>query len=142
MPILSLSLMLLALSQEEKVDILENGWRPDITFRFPSSGPRNLKFQASWQRDYDWLRYSAMKDGAYCIWCVCFSADVGCGKGHHMQPGQLVTSKFAKWKDAKEVFNKHQNSQLHSDSRVCSANFLTIARDKKDPINVQIDSAF
>ena len=58
-----------------------------------------------------------------------------------MHPGQLVTSKFCKWKDAKETFNRHQNTQLHSASRVSAANFLATAKGKKDPITVQIDSA-
>jgi hypothetical protein len=130
-----------ALSVEEKTDVLKNAWQPDIHFRFPSSGPRNLKFQLSWLRDYEWLRYSAIEDGAYCLWCAVFAANSGVGKGGHESAGLLVKSKFCNWKKAKETFTNHGNSKFHDSSRLFAANFLSVSSGQTDSIHAQIDSA-
>lgn len=44
---------------------------------FPSSGPRNLRFQRSWYAREDcttWLEYSVSKDAAFCFVCRCFGS--------------------------------------------------------------------
>lgn len=115
---------------------------PDAHYKFPSTSSRNLKFQYSWFQNRPWLRYSAKEDGAYCLWCSLFAAHTNVGKGGHEKPGQLVNSKFSGWKNAKEVFLKHEkDTEYHNDARVSAASFQAVQEGKQKSIIAEIDSA-
>ncbi|XP_050540288.1 uncharacterized protein LOC126904925 [Daktulosphaira vitifoliae] len=77
------------LNDFEKYEVIEHYWVPDINFKFPTSGKRNLKFQHSWLRSFAWLVYSAAEDGAYCRYCVSFGSNF-VGKGGHQSSNMLV----------------------------------------------------
>ena len=83
------------------------------TITFPSSGSRNLKFQASWfaREDYSqWLEYSISKDSAFCFVCRCFGNLVGCSDK------QFIENGFHTWGKAlgeNGTFAKHLKSRMH-----------------------------
>ena len=94
----------------EKYEVLVHNWIPDVDFKFPTSGKRNLKFQHSWLRSFVWLVYSAAEDGAYCRYCVSFGSN-SVGKGGHQNTNLLVQTAFQDWKKALEKFREHQKKK-------------------------------
>ncbi|CAG9840785.1 unnamed protein product [Diabrotica balteata] len=127
---------------ESKVDdatkkkLLENPWSPDFKFKFPSSGPRNLKFQMRWLSDWNWLVYSPAMDAAFCKFCALFSTVVG-EKGS--SAGKLVKIPFRKWKDAREDFKKHSENSYHKKCLEKAANFLATYSGEKDNIQLMLN---
>ena len=91
------------LTDDERMKVLTETWRPDEDYKFPlleKFKKRKLYFRHQWFRDYPWLSYSSLEEGAFCIPCVAFSSVGGIGS----QPlGQLVKTKFDNWKKAREV---------------------------------------
>lgn len=61
------------LDQNDILNVLNNLWKPDIQFNFPTKTyicgkekkEKNLKFQYSWLMRFSWLAYSAIENGAY-----------------------------------------------------------------------------
>jgi len=86
-------------------------WNPNFSYRFPTSGKRNLRFQFNWLNRWKWLVYSKIEDGVYCKICVLFGYTEG-GRGHQ-QLGKLVLVKFNNWKNSFEKFNSHEHSEYH-----------------------------
>lgn len=118
--------------------ILVDTWVPTCTFKFPGSGPRNLKFQWHWLNRWNWLAYSKIEDGAFCKYCVLFSS-YGAGSGH--QPlGKLVKTKFNTWKDAVEDFNRHEINDYHKSCVLKAVEFERILAKKQDPVDLQINT--
>ena len=95
------------LDQNDIINVLNNLWKPDVQFNFPSKTyicgkekkEKNLKFQYSWLVRYSWLAYSAVENGAFCKFCVAFSKNEG-GTNSQLL-GSLVLKKFDNWKHEK-----------------------------------------
>lgn len=122
----------------ELLEIVTTIWKPPVDFKFPKSGKRNLKFQASWLVQFKWLAYSAKEDGAFCISCVAYGVTVA-GKGD-MKLGRLVCKPFCNWKDAIEQFKYHASLDYHKKAVIGIENLKDIQRGKIQPIDVQVDS--
>lgn len=117
---------------------------PDVSFEFPRSGSRNLRFKHSWFTNptkRPWLKYSAMQDGAYCLFCSLFAAQLEVGKGSHVPTGQFVTAEFRKWKNAIEYFNEHVGKTYHENAQLKAADWIRTHTGTQDSIAVKIDSA-
>lgn len=126
-------------NDEKRLLLLKNVWYPDDKFVFPLSGKRNLKFQYSWFGRWKWLLYSKRFDGAFCKFCVLFSANYG-GVGH--QPlGKLAKTAFSNWKDAIENFNKHQETEYHKKAVLHAQNRKAISEHRMEPVVLALDSA-
>ena len=114
------------LSAGEKKAILDLK-PPKDTFQFPKSGKDQHKrsFQMSWLKEFLWLRYSEMEDGAYCGPCLAFGVGkkAGVGKGGTALVSQLVKEPYRGWKEAKAVFKRHSNHGYHKASIVDAASF-------------------
>lgn len=73
------------LAKNDIINVLNNLWKPDIQFNFPTKTyvygkekkEKNLKFQYSWLMRFSWLAYSAVENGAFCKFCVAFSKKEG-----------------------------------------------------------------
>ena len=64
-----------SLNQAEKLDIINNHFRPGENYAFPKvfMNGCNRSFQRSWQQCYPWLIYSQECDGGFCLPCVLFA---------------------------------------------------------------------
>lgn len=124
---------------EKRLLLVRSVWYPDDKFVFPVSGKRNLKFQYSWFGRWKWLVYSKRFDGAFCKFCVLFSANYG-GVGH--QPlGKLAKTAFSNWKDAIESFNNHQETDYHKTAFLHAQNREAISKHRMEPLVLALDSA-
>ena len=113
-------------------DLLVNVWTLDADFVFPATeiNKKNLRFQLSWLKNYPWLTYSAVEDGAYCRVCILF-AQKGVEKGKHERLNSLVQTCVKDWKRALERFKDHQTKRYHLDASDDAQNFKLIYENKK-----------
>ena len=111
------------LSREHKHRILST--EPNLN---PSFYPRKMcvasgsyrQFQPSLFKQFPWLHYSSVVDGAFCRACAFFApASVG---GHAL--GQLVSSPFKKWRKMSEKANAHGKLEYHLASLAKMSEFL------------------
>ena len=127
------------LTDDKRLYLLDNIWRPDELFKFPASGQRNLKFQFSWLHRWNWLAYSKLLDGAFCKYCVLFSLNYG---GVGSQPlGKLLKIPFSNWKKATDKFNEHQQCEYHKTAILLSQNRKSVMEKKIEPINIALNSS-
>lgn len=131
--------MLFQIGDSERRVIVEEPWNPDSTFKFPSSGPRNLKFNYQWLSRWKWLLYSKAEDGAFCRYCAAFSVS-GAGRGHQAL-GVLVKKPFNKWKNAVEQFTSHENTAYHKICVLKADEWLKISKGIQPSVEVQQNSA-
>lgn len=118
------------LSNEKKLDVLNNVWEPNPGFVFPTKGKRNLRFQFKWLYRWKWLAYSEFKGGSFCKFCALFAPSDGVGSGK--QPlGQLCSVKFDNWKDAVERFSEHEKCLYHKQSLEVAGTLADISCGKK-----------
>jgi hypothetical protein len=122
-----------------RVHALKNTWVPDASFKFPTSGKRNLKFQHSWFHRFCWLAYSKEQHGAFCKYCVLFVPKAGVGT-NHQRPGRLVISKYDKRKDALADFGVHQATDYHTDCMRAAENLLKVTRGEIPSVDVVLNS--
>lgn len=128
------------LNDFSKEILLLNCWTPPENFSFPplKVGKRNLKFQSSWLNQFKWLAYSEHLQGAFCKFCVVFSAKQ-CGKGGHLSLGALVAKPYSRWKNAKEDFLSHAKTKYHKSCCEYADNFIRIAEGKQQDVASQIN---
>ncbi len=128
------------MTDEKRMQFLENAWAPEASFSFPGSGKRNLKFQYKWFSRWNWLVYSKKMDGAFCKYCCLFHTETA-GKGSHQAVGKLVREPYCRWKDAVENFNLHQKSSYHQDNVLKALNFSRVYTGTQGSVELQLDSA-
>ncbi|GBN11662.1 hypothetical protein AVEN_102861-1 [Araneus ventricosus] len=85
-----------SLTNEEKISLVENVWKPQPVYKFPStfsssSSNHSRSFQMKWLEEFEWLAYSEEKSGSFCKYCVIFSHSKNVGKGDNQVTGALVT---------------------------------------------------
>ncbi|XP_054717407.1 uncharacterized protein LOC129226804 [Uloborus diversus] len=124
------------INDNPRKELILSPWKPDLSFKFPSSGPRNLRFVLKWLGERDWLVYSPSEDGAFCKFCFLFSTTVG---KQRSCPGKLVRQPFRNWKDAKEVFQEHEKAKYHSDCLQRAGEFLATYTEKVPSIEKALD---
>lgn len=130
------------MSNDQKIEILNNLWIPNISYNFPKSGKRNLKFQHCWLHEFKWLAYSEIESGAYCKICIIFPSPNKCvGKGSHEAAGRLVLHKYDHWKNAKEDFNNHEKTDYHKFNQLQEKSVLSIKEKKTISIDLQLNEA-
>lgn len=90
------------LSDDERYEVIHNIFVPDESYSFPQTkfGKFNRPFRSSWLEQYPGLVYSPSTDGAFCLPCVLFSADID-------KRGQLVKEPYRNWKKATEQLDEH-----------------------------------
>jgi len=82
---------------------------PDVNYKFPAQDNGKFKrtFQLKWLNTFNWLAYSKLKEGAFCMYCVLFLHQTNVGKGSHVELGKLVTKPLIKLKDALESLKNY-----------------------------------
>lgn len=116
--------------------LISNPWKPDLHYKFPRSGPRNLSFQFKWFSNWDWLVYSPSQDGAFCKFCSLFSTVVGV---QSVKGGKLVNLPYKDWKHAKDDFQKHELLQYHSQCKERAMNFISTYSGSKPSIDISLN---
>lgn len=129
-------------NDQEIYSYLTKTWVPPVSYKFPATGKRNLKFQASWFQGFPWLAYSEVKRGAFCKMCVVFAGRIEVGKGKHVAPGALLSQPFVNWKDAKECFKAHQNNLYHQGVAISVQNFISVFEQRQKDVCTQLDKQF
>uniref|UniRef100_G1KWA4 Uncharacterized protein n=1 Tax=Anolis carolinensis TaxID=28377 RepID=G1KWA4_ANOCA len=61
------------------------------------------------------------------------------GKGGHQQLGALVAKPFLQWKNAIEIFNRHQKTEYHHNNLCLAENFLLIHSGKHPDVTRHYD---
>ncbi|CAH1119048.1 unnamed protein product [Phaedon cochleariae] len=115
-----------------KQKLLEKPWSPDLSYKFPSSGPRNLKFQIKWLDEWRWLVHSPSLDSVFCKYCSLFSTVVG---QQATKGGKLVKTPFKNWMP-------ENNSEIMKNNKNCierAANSLNIMMRKSENVILQIN---
>ena len=94
---------------------------------------RKKRFVANWRKDFPWLAYSKLYDGAFCIPCVFFANPVG----HNSDKSSLLhESDLTGWTSANGKLKDHNNkSEMHKDAVVAMESFRTIKRGEAVAIN-------
>lgn len=123
------------ITERDRLEILQNPWTPDISYSFPRSGKRNLKFQHNWFNRWKWLLYSKFSDGAYCKYCALFCCGSGVGRGYQAL-GVLVQKPFRRWKDAVEQFNLHESTEYHKQCVLKAENLRSVAKGKQKRVDL------
>ena len=96
------------LSDEERLWLFHNAFRPDSAHDFPAKEEYGKKrsFQHAWLKQFPWLCYSVSCNGGYCKPCVLFSK-------RHLHLGQLVTSPMSNFTRAKVTLLEHDKQLSH-----------------------------
>ena len=128
-----------SLSDEKKLDLLCNHWKPNPSYVFPSNS-YGRKFQYKWFTEFSWLAYSVIFEGAFCINCILFAADESSRNACKLD--QLYTSPFKAWSKGLQKFRDHdQKSPMHRTATVRAVHLRQRMEQNVLPINVQVNRA-
>ncbi|GBM05821.1 hypothetical protein AVEN_289-1 [Araneus ventricosus] len=102
-----------SLTNEEKISLVENVWKPQPVYKFPSafsSSNSNLtrSFPMKWLEEFEWLAYSEEVTGA------------------------LVTQSFSNLKKVKEMFRKHETCTYHKKLVLLAENTKSIVTKNRE----------
>ena len=131
------------LNDSEIFDVIENMWKPDENFEFrktkEGSKLREKKFVWGWLDTYNWLAYSKLFDGAFCVPCVFFGHSFGHNSG---KLDNLFKSPLTFWTSATSKYNSHSKQcEMHKHAVPAMENFLAVKRGERDAIDVRLDNA-
>lgn len=131
-----------SLTNEERLSLFDNVWKPHREYKFPKVSDLNhtRTFQMKWLEEYKWFAYSEEKVGSFCKYCTIFSRSEFVGKGTHQMVGALVTKPFTNLKKARELFNQHQNCTYHKHAVLTAENIKSVVNKKTKSVINQIDS--
>ena len=64
-----------SISSDLRYKLLKDPWKPNANYNFPSvsEGKRKRFFNIHWFKEFSWLSYSNLKEGAFCRFCVIFA---------------------------------------------------------------------
>ena len=121
--------------------LISNVWKPHEEYDFPTTvfpGEKNPRsFLNVWFKGYDWLAYSKLENGTYCLSCSLFGSSIPNSRAGSLK---LVSRPFSNWKNAKRDFNNHQDSGLHKASTIIMSEVINRSVSKSLSINIQIDN--
>ena len=138
------------LSSCEMFDVIQNLWKPEETYEYPitmeGSGlgkpKRKKRFVKNWLKQYNWLAYSKLYDGAFCIPCVFF----GHSHGHNGEKlCNLYSQPLTFWTSASTKLANHNcpkpsGGSLHGEAVLRMTSFLMVKRGRAQAINVELDN--
>ena len=91
-------------TDDVKMD-LRNVWKPDEGFVFPKNKIKS--FQLHWLIQFNWLVYSKILDGGFCLYCVLFGSQTS--ERNSTKLKKLFTEPFTNWSHALEQFRLHES---------------------------------
>ena len=87
---------------------------------------------------YQWLRYSELDSGGYCLPCALFSRPA---VNLRADPGVLVTKPLTNLQKALELLGKHEEKPFHKSAVVQMDEFLKVMRNEQPSIRRQLSEA-
>lgn len=115
-------------SDQDKLRLTENVWKPGELFEFPVSvecSNSKRHFVWGWLTRFPWLAYSKYLNGAFCLPCVLFG--VQCGRNTNKRD-KLYKSPLTLWTSTISRFTKHasRKCEMHNLAVIAMENFLRI----------------
>ena len=129
-------------SDQDKLEFIENAWKPGELFDFPVSvecSNSKRHFLWGWLKRFPWLAYSKFLDGVFCLPCVLFG--VQCGRNSN-KLDKLYKTPLTLWTSAMSRFTKHASGkcEMHNFSVIAMDNFLRNMRRESVPIDQQLNN--
>ena len=123
-----------SLTYDQKCTILQNDWRPEKTFIFPTRliYGKQRKFNHSWSEKHTWLSYSKLLDGAFCLPCVLFGRRIG---PNASKLDKLMKSPLTDWSCASTKSKEHSKSEIHKTALLTMQKFVAVKKNEIRPIN-------
>lgn len=132
------------ISDEWKIFIAENAWKPPTNFVWPTSSHKKChrveyrKISEHHLHKYPWLAYSESDGGFFCRYCRLFAptATVGSEKCGQL-PGQLVKTplrKYNKLSGKDGALDKHAATQYHMSSIQAAQHYIQVQRNQERDI--------
>ncbi|XP_063416002.1 zinc finger MYM-type protein 1-like [Mytilus trossulus] len=97
-------------------------------------GKKNRRFQATWLKDFHWMRYSTSTDSVFCAYCVLFTSEDAKEKS-------FSASAITDWKNLLSLARFHENLSQHRGSLIAGEDFLRVKKDKGDSVASMISSS-
>ncbi|CAG2193974.1 unnamed protein product [Mytilus edulis] len=123
----------------KKIAILTQKWTESHSFKFPARkvllfGKKNRRFQATWLKDFHWMRYSPSTDSVFCAYCVLFTSVDAKEKS-------FSASAITVWKNLLSLARFHENLSQHRGSLIAGEDFLRVKKDQGDSVASMISSS-
>ena len=127
-----------AMSDSRKYHLLCTVWRPSTSFKFPPN-PSGRRFQIKWLDEFEWLTYSSLLDGAFCLNCVLFGGE----SSHNASKlSCLFKQPFRSWAVTVRRFNDHATkSTVHKTATLRCCQFKAVMENKESSIKIKCDTA-
>lgn len=123
------------LPDKEKLQLLNNLWKPGNNYTFPPSqyGLRSLSCNTSWFTKFQWLSYSPSLNKIFCICCLLFPS---IGK----KDSKLAKDGLNYWPSASGKLNNHQNkNDGHKLSCKKLEHFVATSKDQTKSVKVALN---
>ncbi|XP_066984526.1 52 kDa repressor of the inhibitor of the protein kinase-like [Macrobrachium rosenbergii] len=129
-------------TDKDKVDILQNSWRPGDTYQLPHTerGGKKRFLRQSHLDNFAWLAYSHVKSGLFCKVCTVFEQRDG-GKSKQGLKS-LVTEplrRFDRLTGNDGYLVQHSQTSYHQTNAVRADNFLERMKDPTTNIHAALD---
>lgn len=123
-----------SLSVAQKYNFVKHHDTPGNNFIFPTTyiGGCNRSFKRDWLREYPWLVYSSVLDGAFCICCAVFAKN-------RYNLGILVNKPFCKWNKKSEILTDHVKLGYHQDSALAAETLIQSVENPCSTLPVTVD---
>ena len=123
------------LTDTMKHKLLVEKWVPPCEYSFPPRkfGKQNLYCQASWLRQYPYLRYSPAKDGLYCIFCFLFRSD---------SQGMLIDAPLTDWRNFQKWIDAHILTKQHEIAERSAEDLMRIYNHAQSDIVSHLSAAY
>ena len=96
------------LSDQQRIWLLKNSFRPTTSYKFPTKEEYNKSrsFQHTWIKQYSWLSYSQSLNGGFCINCFLLTKN-------RSLLAQLFTQPMTCFTRAKATLQEHNLQLIH-----------------------------
>lgn len=102
--------------------------------RFRYFGTKNRKFQATWLKDFHWMRYSMSSDSVFCAYCCLFASPDAKEKSSS-------SSTITDWKNLLSLAKHHENLSQHRGCLIGGEDFTRLKKGNGESVASMISSS-
>lgn len=122
----------------EKLGLINQKIPSVETLPYINESGHKRRFQPGWCSTYPWLKYSATKNGGYCVACVLFAGETA-GTGGQTKLGTFVLEPMVKFKKATELLCNHNKAAYHLTAMTRMEQFVYTANHPTKAIDLIIN---